>query len=227
MAIVIRGSRGGMWDERPGHPPPSAVRLAVRGLAVFALPPGGRVPGPGWQAAATSDPLALGRSWRDGDNVGIACRPSRILVLDLDVRPADYPGGPDGVDGVSAWRRLCADHDQDPFATFTVATPSGGRHVYWRVGPDCTIGSYSGPRSPLGVGIDVRGPGRRSGGYVVGPGSVVGGHAYTIDRDVAIAPLPDWTTALLTAPRTARGPTRRPAGHTGAAQNEGASDEVR
>ncbi|MEU9234504.1 bifunctional DNA primase/polymerase [Streptomyces subrutilus] len=55
----------------------------------------------------------------------------------------------------------------------------------------CTIGSVSGGRTALGPGIDVRGPGHRSGGYLVGPGSIVDGLPYTIVRDVPVAPLPD------------------------------------
>jgi hypothetical protein len=53
------------------------------------------------------------------------------------------------------------------------------------------------PRAGLGPGIDVRGPGRRRGGYLAGPGSIVDGTTYVITRDAAIAPLPAWLAALL------------------------------
>lgn len=57
--------------------------------------------------------------------------------------------------------------------------------------------SVSGGRSRLGPGIDVRGPGRGGrGGYLVGPGSVVGGGSYVIALDVPIQLLPDWLTEL-------------------------------
>ncbi|WP_432926879.1 bifunctional DNA primase/polymerase [Microbispora sp. CA-135349] len=73
----------------------------------------------------------------------------------------------------------------------------------------CVIGSASGT-SPLGPGIDTRGPGRGGrGGYLVGPGSVVNGRPYVIERGLPIATLPGWLIALLTAPRPHRG--RRPA----------------
>ncbi|MDG4857468.1 bifunctional DNA primase/polymerase [Streptomyces sp. T-3] len=54
--------------------------------------------------------------------------------------------------------------------TLTVVTPSGGRHLHFGVPDGCTIGSYSGARSPLGPGVDLRGPGLRRGGYLIGPG---------------------------------------------------------
>jgi len=76
--------------------------------------------------------------------------------------------------------------------TLTVATPSGGRHLYFAAPDGCTIGSFSGDRSPLGPSIDVRGPGLRTGGYLIGPGSVVDGITYTIVHDVPLLPIPRW-----------------------------------
>jgi hypothetical protein len=76
--------------------------------------------------------------------------------------------------------------------TLTVATPSGGRHLYFAAPDGCTTGSVSGGRTALGFGIDVRGPGLRSGGYLVGPGSVVGGVQYVVERDAPVAALPGW-----------------------------------
>ncbi|WP_233580662.1 bifunctional DNA primase/polymerase [Streptomyces triticirhizae] len=69
-----------------------------------------------------------------------------------------------------------------------------------------TIPSASGARSPLGPGIDVRGPGRRTGGYVVGPGSVVSAGTYAIHYAPRIAPLPHWLTQHLTGTRPAGPP---------------------
>lgn len=75
--------------------------------------------------------------------------------------------------------------------TLTVRTPSGDLHLYFRVPGDCTIATVSGGRTALGPGIDVRGPGRRSGGYLIGPGSVVDGTRSVITGDVPILELPD------------------------------------
>jgi bifunctional DNA primase/polymerase-like protein len=165
------------------------ARAAIRrGLAVFPLPVGGRVPERGWQRLATLDEAVLPELLA-GHGVGIGCRASNVVALDLDVHDGDGPG-------VLA---ALADRlgEQVP-ATFTVTTPSGGRHLYFRVPADCTIASSSGDRSPLGPGIDVRGPGRRSGGYLVGPGSLVSGRSYVILHDVPVMPLPEWIGSRLT-----------------------------
>lgn len=176
------------------------VAAAVaRGLAVFPLPPGGRVPEPGWQRQATVDVDALPELLADGRNVGVGCRASRVVVLDLDVHHAAGPAR----SGLQALRaQLEARGISGWPETFTTATPSGGLHLYFSVGADCTIGSFSGARSPLGPGIDVRGPGRRSGGYVVGPGSTVHGLPYRIASDRPLAALPDWIAERLTTPTT-------------------------
>jgi hypothetical protein len=44
----------------------------------------------------------------------------------------------------------------------------------------------------------VRGPGLRSGGYLIGPGSVVGGIRYVVERDLPVAALPGWIASRLT-----------------------------
>lgn len=166
-----------------------ALTTIGRGLAVFALPPGGRIPEPGWQLQATFLPERLPDLLADGRNVGIGCRASGAVALDLDVH-----GDQDGPGVLAA---LADRLGEELPKTFTVATPSGGRHLYYRAPMGCTIGSVSGGRSALGPGIDVRGPGHRSGGYLVGPGSIVDGRPYEIVQDVPVAPLPSWIEALL------------------------------
>jgi hypothetical protein len=59
------------------------------------------------------------------------------------------------------------------------------------------IGSASGL---LGTGIDTRGPGRQTGGYLIGPGSIVNGAPYVVVRDLEIQPLPSWLANRLTEP---------------------------
>jgi hypothetical protein len=96
-----------------------------------------------------------------------------------------------------ARRRLAPD-------TLTVATPHDGRHLYFRAGGR-PIASISGRRSALGTSVDIRGPGRRLGGYLIGPGSIVDGGPYALERDAAIQDLPVWLAALLTGNHTATG----------------------
>lgn len=172
---------------------PDPFAAVALGLAVFGLEPGGkRLLGPGWQAAATTDPDVLAKTWRAGDNIGVGCWKSGVLGVDLDTKGA--------VDGITRFASVCTEHGQTWPDTLTVRTPSGGLHLYFAVPADRIIGSASGT-SPLGPGIDTRGPGRGGrGGYLVGPGSVVDGRAYVIERDLPIATCPDWLADLLTIP---------------------------
>ncbi|SCL12951.1 Bifunctional DNA primase/polymerase, N-terminal [Micromonospora nigra] len=159
-----------------------AAALA-RGLAVFPIPAGARKAPPGWQALVSRDP---GPAWPIDSNVGVGCRASGIVVLDLDRK--------NGVDGVAGFAGLLDQQGCSWPVTFTVATPSGGQHLYFAAPPGRVIVSTIGV---LGPGIDVRAPGRLSGGYVVGPGSIVGDRPYLVDKDLRIAPLPDSLVRLL------------------------------
>ncbi|WP_055410397.1 bifunctional DNA primase/polymerase [Frankia sp. ACN1ag] len=166
----------------------AAVEAASRGLAVFPLPPGARRPAAGgWHARCLTDPGEIAASWPAGANIGIGCRASAVVGLDLDVAG----------DGPGQLAAFAARLGEDWPDTLTVRTPSGGAHLYFRVGAGCTIASVSGGRTALGAGIDVRGPGRRSGGYLIGPGSLVNTIAYVIVRDIPIQPLPPWISTRL------------------------------
>ncbi len=154
------------------------------GLAVFALPPGAKQAEPGWQHQATRDPATVA-GWPVDANIGVACRASNVVGLDLDRK--------DDVDGVDTLRALCA-HARAPWPnTYTVATAHHGLHMYFRAPAGVIVPSSIG-RWP---GVDVRAPGERLGGYLVGPGSVVDGRRYTVIHDLPIAPLPAWLAARL------------------------------
>jgi Bifunctional DNA primase/polymerase, N-terminal len=120
----------------------------ARGLAVFPIAPGQRKAPPGWQIRASTDP---GQPWPPGSNVGVGCRASGVVVLDLDRK--------NGVDGVATLQRLCAAHEQPSPQTFTVATANGGLHLYFTAPPARVVVNTIGI---LGRGIDVRAPGRMS-----------------------------------------------------------------
>jgi hypothetical protein len=158
------------------------VAAAGRGLALFPLPPGGRVPRPGWQRQCTAR-TDLAAVMAAAGNVGVGCRASGAVALDLDRHPGE-------ADGVAAFAAASAGHGGWP-GTFTVATPSG-LHLYF-LAPAWPVANGPGPWP----GTDVRAPGRRTGGYLVGPGSVVGGAVYAVEADVPIAPLPGWLAELL------------------------------
>jgi hypothetical protein len=166
----------------------AACDLIERGLAVTPVPAGAREPGPGWLARATTQVADL-QAWPHDVGVAVACRPSGVVVLDLDRHG--------GVDGVERLRWLSAAAGGRVPDTFVVDTPHGGQHLYFRPPPDTVVLSASGLRSPLGAGIDVRAPGRRTGGYVLAPGTHIAAGKYTIASDAPIATLPTWLTRAL------------------------------
>jgi len=168
----------------------SALALAGRGWHVFPCVPGGKQPAlrGNWQDLATTDPATVCRWWaRRLCNIGIACGPSGLVVLDLDV--PKNPSHPQ-VSGMKSLARLCEQARQPyPLSTFTVATPSGGCHLYFTAAGSAVPNSAS----RLGPCIDVR----ADGGYVVGPGSAIGGRAYAVRNDALPAPLPSWIASEL------------------------------
>ena len=168
----------------------SAVAMAARGCYVFPCAAGGKQPAlrGNWQVHATTD-LARIRAWWAGRpyNIGISCGPSGLVVLDLDVPKA----GPDGEGGVASLTRLAAGAGQPfPWSTFTVRTPSGGWHLYFRA-PARKIPNSAGRLAPH---VDVR----ADGGYVVAAGSRIAERSYTIHDATPPAPLPAWLASELT-----------------------------
>jgi hypothetical protein len=117
------------------------------------------------------------------------------VVIDLDV--AKDGSGESGQDALAA---LCEARGEPWPVTYTVATPSGGRHLYFRASPDRKIGNSPGELPPR---IDVRGVG----GFVVGAGSVIPAGEYRVCGPVLmLAPLPGWLARLITERPTADTP---------------------
>jgi len=174
-----------------GLTPTGPAALLARGLAIFPLPAGAKAAPAGWPELVTTDPAAV-TAWPAGGNIGVACRASGIVGLDLDRKTTD---------GHDTFRALCAGARRPWPATLTVTTAHGGSHLYFRA-PTGIIVPSSISRWP---GVDVRAPGQRLGGYLVGPGSIVDGQPYTIARDLPIEPLPRWLTAHLTRGRRRTG----------------------
>ena len=74
----------------------SALSLAARGWHVFPCVPGGKRPAlrGSWQDHATTEPARIRAWWsRSAYNIGIACGPSGLVVIDLDV-PHDTGNSP-------------------------------------------------------------------------------------------------------------------------------------
>ena len=163
----------------------AALAAAAQGWPVFPLRPYGKRPAiKGWPQRATRDPGQLAAWWNQAPyNVGLACGPAGLLVVDLDCPPA----------GRAAFAALPG-HADSP--TYRVTTPSGGEHRYYSVSPGQPARSTAGL---LGSHVDTRG----AGGYVVAAGSVLhfgtGTRWYRIADLRLPAPMPPWLTSLLTA----------------------------
>jgi hypothetical protein len=183
----------------------SALALAARGWHVFPCVRGGKRPAlrENWQELATADAERVRAWWtRSPYNIGIACGPSGLVVVDLDVARGTAPdAAPDAGAGERAGERitghgtdvlaaLCRAQGQPyPAATYAVATPSGGHHLYFTA-PVTRVRNSARRLGPL---IDIR----SDGGYVVGPGSRIGRRAYVVMDEVAPVPLPGWLAGLL------------------------------
>jgi len=185
----------------------AALSYAARGWRVFPIrrPDAKKPPITDWENRATTDPARIRRCWQAAPyNIGIACGPSRLLVIDLDTpKPGETPpprwaNAPGVRDGADVLATLCEEAGQPfPFETFTVATPTGGMHLYFTVPDGCRMRNTTGRhRTGLGWLIDTRG----SGGYVLAPPSTVAGRPYRVVTDLPPAPLPGWLRERLSSP---------------------------
>lgn len=172
-----------------------ARQFAEMGLRMFPLERGGKRPAIiKWKEKATS--------CSDGiDAVFCKERPPNLGVtggtfLDIDIK--------NGIDGHETLFSLAPPgsptslEELFPGAPW-VRTPSGGTHVYFK--SDSTVRNSTGK---LGPGLDIRGVG----GYVVGPGSSVGGKDYLYkglpgalpEKDARLPDMPEWLATLARKP---------------------------
>jgi hypothetical protein len=178
----------------------AALDLTERGFFVFPLRPGDKRPLPyftQWEQRATRDPDRVCQWWLKAPyNIGVATGPSQLLVVDCDMAPGDRSAG---------WRQIgneVAILGRQLPKTFSVRTPSGGLHLYFKAPRNVRLGNTA---SKLTKHVDTRGVG----GYVVGPGSVWSERFYMVVDSVPVAPLPTWITELL-APRQVLRPSISP-----------------
>lgn len=168
----------------------AAAAAAARGWLVFPVWPGSKRPAiRGWEQHATTDLGALKVWWRQRPyNIGIACGPSDLLVVDID-HPA---AAPDGLP-----------------PTYTVATPRG-EHRYYSVDPRRAGRSSAGV---LGSHVDTRG----TGGYVIAAGSILrsagGLRRYRTRSPAHLTPVPSWLLEALQTSRRRTTLTPVPDGH--------------
>jgi len=190
----------------------AALDAAHRGWHVFPLKPGTKRPAfpdhderhcdrldprcrdghTGWEPRATLDERRITRGWSTTPyNVGIACGPSRLVVVDLDTpKPGDTPPGewdrPGIRTGADVLAALAVEAGQPyPGDTYTVSTPSGGTHLYFTAPAGADFRNTAGSLGPL---VDTR----AGGGYVVAAGSEANGRGYVVQVDGPAAELPGW-----------------------------------
>ncbi|MFE4409080.1 bifunctional DNA primase/polymerase [Streptomyces sp. NPDC056821] len=166
--------------------------LAAVGMHVFPLRPDDKRPAVReWEQRATTDPDRIRRCWGHAPyGVGIACGPSRLVVIDLDTAKGDEPPA-DGVTCGEDVLALLYEHhgDRYPFGTTpTARTASSGTHLYFRAPDGREVRNSA---SKVGWKVDVR----AAGGYVVAPPSTAAGRPYawlTAPTDAEPLPLPAW-----------------------------------
>lgn len=191
-----------------------AVAAARRGWAAFPCRPGGKLPAvpDDWEGRACADPDRVARFWPSPrHNIGIACGPSRLVVLDLDCHgdlPAEWQQMPGIVDGRDVFTQLCEWASQPWPDTYWTATPSGGWHLYFTAPEGGEIRNSAGL---LGPQVDVR----ATGGYAIAAGSVVDGKPYEVLDDMDPAPLPLWIARLLSPMSVKAVPPQRAANAAG------------
>lgn len=176
------------------------LRLARAGLATFPAGPDKRPLLRDWQGKATTDTAQIRRwaaRWPDAIPALPTGTMNGVSVLDLDLRD-------DGRDGIKA----AADLGLDVSRTFTVRTPSGGLHAYYR-----HRDGVKNAASHLPAGMDVR----AEGGFVIAPGAVLpDGRSYRIRGEVSLAELEllrRWPAVLMPPPRVEREDTPRDREH--------------
>jgi hypothetical protein len=163
-----------------------------------------------WQNRATTNPLQIDSWWSEhpSANIGIVCEVSNLIVIDLDKSKGALPPSPwkefGAKDGEDVFKEICRKAgDSHLFDTYTVETPSGGRHLYFY---DQNI--------PIKQGVEVndwwRVDTRSKGGYIVAEGSCVldsengrTGKYRSIGKSTVILNFPTWLRDEL-APKTIR-----------------------
>lgn len=164
------------------HTLTTALSLIARGFKIFPCIPGTKRPltAHGF-LDATADPVQIDRWFRYGDkNIGLATgNSSQVVAIDFDAYK-----------NVAEANLLQLQQAYGPLPeTYTVNTPRGGRHLYFRLPAGYDLRSYN---NVLAQGVDLR----ANGGYILTEGShcvadkYSGEGDYTVASDMPIADLP-------------------------------------
>ncbi|WP_374659000.1 bifunctional DNA primase/polymerase [Phenylobacterium sp.] len=158
-----------------------ALAYAERGIPVFPCKPLSKEPAtPNGFHDASADPAQINLWWEENPEYNVAFQPQKAGLAVID---------PDGEPGLAAWANLELEYGNAP-ETYTVRTPRGGLHLYFR-------GDLPPSQSLLGDHVDTRG----GGSYVLVPPSRTADGAYRVECNAAPAPLPAWVAERLEAAR--------------------------
>ncbi|MEX5634384.1 bifunctional DNA primase/polymerase [Parafrankia sp. FMc2] len=175
---------------------PAALALADRGMVIFPVRAGSKMPMVRWSREATRDPQVITGWWTRWPHasIGVACKPSQLTVVDVD-----------GPTGRASWAALTARHGHTPTASVSTGRIDGGIH-YWYRAPEANPPANSTGTETDGIapGIDIRGAGDSHGGMAVAPPSRHRtGRRYQWADRLPLADLPGWLhRAATTRPTT-------------------------
>ncbi|OHV39690.1 hypothetical protein BBK14_13545 [Parafrankia soli] len=182
-------------DQPPGSLLPAVLALAARGMVVFPIRAGSKMPMVRWGSEATTDQDVITGWWTRWPwaSIGVACKPSGLTVVDVD-----------GPVGRASWAALTGEHGHIPTASVSTGRTDGGVH-YWYRAPavDPPANSKGTETEGVGAGIDIRGAGNGAGGMAVAPPSLhSSGRRYGWAERLPLAELPGWLHRLATAKPT-------------------------
>lgn len=201
---------------------PAALKALSQGFTIFPVEPGEKTPhrlyphrpkedAPWtikWSEVATSDinKVVEWWTWSPEANVGVAAKPSGILVVDCDMPKHEYQlkGTPYAylherwgplVDGTDVLRAVCERYGGDwdaLYNTYRVCTTRMGLHLYfwW---PDLIEASQASIVKGI---LDIRCNGGDKGGYVLGAGSWTSAGSYVEENNLPLAIAPPWLVEL-------------------------------
>ena len=162
----------------------SALALYEEGYAIFPIARDSKTPIVKWSEDWAASRNQVVEHWTacPEDNIGINCKESALLVIDLD-----------GREGIENFTALWQKHERGRIRRYTrcSTTPNAGLHVWFDM-----------PYDPLplrnSVGmlaehVDTRG----AGGIIVAPGSEIDGRWYALLNHLPVAPCPTWLVAKL------------------------------
>ncbi|WP_432112765.1 bifunctional DNA primase/polymerase [Streptomyces sp. S1] len=191
-----------------------------------------------WGDVATNDMTQILRWWTHSPeaNIGVACKPSGILVVDCDIpkKPGLLRDTPWGylhetlgplVDGSDVLREMCSRYGDDYARferTYRVCTASLGLHLYFR----WPAGVQASQASPVPGLLDIRCNGGSKGGYVLAAGSMTYKGSYVAENNLPIADAPPWLVELCREKPKLK-PPRAMFSHAGHASYSGLVESVR